>query len=458
LTKLKDVKVSQQQVSCVGGLIYTIASGDTLYNLAQRYGVTVDRIMAANPGINPNNLQIGQQICIPGVVVPPSTCNGIFYTVRSGDTIYTIAQSFNTPIDRILAANPGLTLNNLQVGQQLCIPRYSTACNGIFYTIKSGDTLYSIAQSYGTTVDRIIAANPGINVNNLQVGQQICIPGVVIPPTCVGGTLYIIRTGDTLSSIAQLFGTTADRILVANPGLTINNLQVGQQICIPPFSPTCSGVVYTVRAGDTLFSIAQMYNMATDRIIAANPGININNLQIGQQICIPSTTPVCTGIRYTVKSGDTAYMIARAYGISLTALINANPNIDLSTLYVGQVLCIPVTSNVVRTCTFALNAVATSLAPDAGGVVWLRYDSSGRTEIVLVITNVPSPSVLGANNYSAVFSGGGLTYTLQLTPVTSQTGLWVGTGITTFSNSFFNSGRVDVSPGPILTGNTSNCN
>ena len=137
--------------------------------------------------------------------------------------------------------------------------------------------------------------------------------------------------------------------------------------------------------------------------------------------------------------------------------MNANPNVDLSTLYVGQVLCIPVNTNIVRTCTFALNAVATSLAPDAGGVLWLRYDSNGRTEIVMAISNVPDPLVLGANNYSAIFTWGGLTYTLPLTQVVGQTGLWAGTGVATFPTSFFTSGRVDVSPGPILTGNISNC-
>lgn len=402
MAKINDIKVTQQQVSCVGGLVYTIRSGDTLFLLAQRFNTTVDRIMAANPGINPNNLQIGQQICIPGVVNPPTTCNGFLYTIRSGDTIFSIAQSFNTTVERIMAANPGINVNNLQVGQQICIPNASTTCSGFLYTIRSGDTLFLLAQRFNTTVDRIMAANPGINPNNLQVGQQICIPGVVPPVTC-DGTLYIVRAGDTLFTIAQMYGTTVERILAANPGLTANNLQIGQQICIPSF------------------------------------------------------TPVCNGIRYTVKAGDTAYLIARAYGISLTALMNANPNVDLSNLYVGQVLCIPVSTNIVRTCTFALNAVATSLAPDAGGVLWLRYDSNGRTEIVMAISNVPDPLVLGANNYSAIFTWGGLTYTLPLTRVVGQTGLWAGTGVATFPTSFFTSGRVDVSPGPILTGNISNC-
>ena len=67
-----------------GSFSYTIRSGDTLYLLAIRYNTTVEAIMAANPGINPNNLQIGQVICIPrgGTPVPP--CDGFYYTVRPG--------------------------------------------------------------------------------------------------------------------------------------------------------------------------------------------------------------------------------------------------------------------------------------------------------------------------------------------------------------------------------------
>ena len=92
-----------------GSFSYTIRSGDTLYLLAIRYNTTVEAIMAANPGINPNNLQIGQVICIPGAAVPPPpTCPvGTFsYTIKSGDTLYQLAITYNTTVEAIMAVNP----------------------------------------------------------------------------------------------------------------------------------------------------------------------------------------------------------------------------------------------------------------------------------------------------------------------------------------------------------------
>ena len=109
-----------------GSFAYTIRSGDTLFKLAMTYRTTVEAIMAINPGINPNNLQIGQVICIPGSVTPPPTgCpTGSFaYTIRSGDTLWLLAQRYNTTVEAIMRINPGIDPNNLQIGQVICIPR-----------------------------------------------------------------------------------------------------------------------------------------------------------------------------------------------------------------------------------------------------------------------------------------------------------------------------------------------
>ncbi|HPZ90555.1 MAG TPA: LysM domain-containing protein, partial [Bacillota bacterium] len=102
--------------------LYTIQPGDTFFLLAQRFGTTVQAIQQANPGVNPNNLQVGQVICIPTAPAPPQCPNGFLYTIRPGDTFFLLAQRFGTTVQAIQQANPGVNPNNLQVGQVICIP------------------------------------------------------------------------------------------------------------------------------------------------------------------------------------------------------------------------------------------------------------------------------------------------------------------------------------------------
>ena len=226
------------QISCPGGTIYTIVPGDTHFALAQRFNTTVQAIINANPGIDPNSLQVGRMICIP-VAPGPGPCPGGF-TLRSELVIpSSVSPDALGHRGRPQAANPGVDPNRLQIGQQICVPARAPApgaCPGGFlYTIRAGDTFFSLASRFGVTVQALTSANPGVNPNNLQVGQQICIPAPAPTPspgTC-SGFIYIVQSGDTLFSLAQRFGTTVAAITAANPGINPNQLQVGQQVCIP---------------------------------------------------------------------------------------------------------------------------------------------------------------------------------------------------------------------------------
>ncbi|MBB6216096.1 LysM repeat protein [Anaerosolibacter carboniphilus] len=96
------------------------------------------------------------------------------YTIQPGDTLNSIAYRLEVSVSRIIASNPGVDPYNLRVGQILCIP----ACppNHTAKIIQPGDTLYKIAQAYRVTITSILEANPGIDPNYLRVGQRICIP------------------------------------------------------------------------------------------------------------------------------------------------------------------------------------------------------------------------------------------------------------------------------------------
>ncbi len=108
---------------CTGGRPYIVKPGDTLYLIAGRYGLTVDQLRQANPQItDPNTLQIGQEICIPIITPPPGSCPGIVYVIRAGDTLYSIARRYGVTVDALIAANPGINPRNLRIGEKICIP------------------------------------------------------------------------------------------------------------------------------------------------------------------------------------------------------------------------------------------------------------------------------------------------------------------------------------------------
>lgn len=182
------------------------------------------------------------------------------------------------------------------------------------YTIRAGDTLFLLAQRFYTTVDAIIAVNPGINPNNLQIGQVICIPtGTPQPPPSqrcptlrFGSTGPAVRELQTLlrargfdpGPIDGIFGQRTQAAVIAfqrSRGLvpdgivgiqTWTALGVNCGVTPPPVCPPGS-IIYTIRPGDTFFSLAQRFNTTVQAIQRANPNVDPNNLQIGQVICIP---------------------------------------------------------------------------------------------------------------------------------------------------------------------------
>jgi len=161
----------------VSGTKYTVKAGDTLYSIARKYNVTVSALAKANNITNYNLIQVGQILTIPGkTTTPPATT--VKYTVKAGDTLYSIARKYNVSVSELAKANNITNYNLIHVGQVLTIPGKTTTppATSVNYTVKAGDTLYSIASKYSTTVAKIAAANNISNVNAIAVGQVLVIP------------------------------------------------------------------------------------------------------------------------------------------------------------------------------------------------------------------------------------------------------------------------------------------
>ena len=199
------------------------------------------------------------------------------------------------------------------------------------YIVKSGDSLWSIAKKFGITVDELKKAN-NLKSNLLSINQVLTIPKG--SSTEDNDDYYIVKKGDSLWKIANQFNTTVDKLKEINK-LSTNDLSVGQKLLIKEKTPsTTKNNVYKVKAGDNLYKIANMYNFSVDDIKKAN-NLNSNLLTINQELIIPQSNTI-----YTVKSGDTLYSIARKYNTTVTDIVKLN---DLSTnnLTIGQKLLIP---------------------------------------------------------------------------------------------------------------------
>jgi L,D-transpeptidase ErfK/SrfK len=102
------------------------------------------------------------------------------------------------------------------------------------YTIRAGDTLIRIAMAYNTTVQDIMNVNPGINPNNLNAGQLICVSlRPQLYPSCPTTNYYVVKNGDSLESISKYFNITYQQLLYSNYGIDPNDLYEDMILCIP---------------------------------------------------------------------------------------------------------------------------------------------------------------------------------------------------------------------------------
>ena len=256
---------------------YVVQKGDTLYSIANKLGTTVSELKKEN-NLTSNTLQIGEVLRVPTKEIYEEEEN--IYIVKKGDTLYSIAMANNTTVDELKKAN-NLTSNILSTGQLLKIP--SALLPESTYIVKKGDSLYSIANKYNTTIDELKRIN-NLTSNILSIGQVLKLPSdkasdVEKEENTIS---YTVQKGDSLYSIARKYDTTIDRIKDLN-NLTTNLLSIGQVLLIP--TDTNLETTYTVQKGDSLYSIAKKYNTTVDRLKQLN-NLTSNLLSIGQILIV----------------------------------------------------------------------------------------------------------------------------------------------------------------------------
>jgi LysM repeat protein len=298
-----------------GTIPHQVQPGDMVSTIAEKYGTTSQVIRELNLLTN-DNLLVGQVLRVPNNPdaaaerdgTPTPTPGPYSYTVQAGDTLYSIAIAHDVSANEIVAVNMLQSPNSIFVGQRLIIPGYQSeapagAASGepYQYVIQAGDTLFSIAMRFGVSASAILEANSLRNADSLVAGQTLLIPGYQ-PPASAGGSagstqgsnapaIHVVKTGETLSMIAQRYGVTVAAIISANNLANPNRVQAGQQLRIPGKTmadiAAANQIIHTVAPGEGLGAIARRYGVTVAEIVEANNIADPNLVKVGEKLIIP---------------------------------------------------------------------------------------------------------------------------------------------------------------------------
>ena len=273
------------------------------------------------------------------------------YDVRTGDSLWTIAREQGTTIEEIIEINTDIENNQIYVGQTILLPGTNNAGNNnIYYTIKSGDSLWTIANSFNTTIEMIKKLN-NISDNELYPGQNLIIStnekidetdetekesrnpfSKNIKPY----TFYRVEEGDTVYGIASDFGIRTIKLIRANNISWSDSLEPEDILIIPLENSGQYRTIirknrninnfYQVKRNENVEDIANSYNIPEEVIINLNNLKNIDDVYTGQSLKMPVNPALFRQHTiYTVQDDNKpAHEIAYEYGISIRSILKAN--------------------------------------------------------------------------------------------------------------------------------------
>ncbi|MBD5356033.1 MAG: LysM peptidoglycan-binding domain-containing protein [Bacteroides sp.] len=217
---------------------HEIKKGESLYGIAKQYGWDLNELVRLNPNTT-SEMEKGARLYYPigkeTVVAEPEETSiedsvsyePISHVVKKGETVYSISRQYNIPLETIYASHPQAKYG-IKAGETIVIQQSPQTVNGkyLFYVIKSGDTLYSLAKKYKTTIEDILKANPGVSQNNFRIGDTVRIAvnsnsqrthtELVEEERVASIDSYKVKKDDTWKSIAKNTGVTEEVLKNAN--------------------------------------------------------------------------------------------------------------------------------------------------------------------------------------------------------------------------------------------------
>lgn len=410
---------------------YTVQSGDSVWGISNKFGITMDQLIQWN-NIQNNFIYPGQKLTIKGSQENGSSTNnsgnntnssgnagtsnggqttGAKYTVQSGDSVWKISNDHGITMAQLIEWN-NIKNNFVYPGQQLIVSNggssntgantgntsgsnssnssSSNTASGTKYTVKAGDSVWSVSNKYGITMAQLIQWND-IQNNFIYPGQQLTVSNSGSTNSASSNTgssantnnsssantgssssqgTYTVKAGESVWSVANKNGITMNQLIEWN-NIKNNFIYPGQQLIVKggnsvntntgsttsaakPNTPNTSATtstsssgntMYTVKAGESVWSVANKHHITMDQLIEWN-NIKNNFIYPGQQVIVKKGSSQTTNQQapagsktYTVKSGESVWGVADSHGITMAQLIEWN-NIKNNFIYPGQTLIV----------------------------------------------------------------------------------------------------------------------
>jgi len=281
---------NQGRICPRGASYYTWQAGDTLRSVTQQAGTTLQAMQLINPDVDFSTIAVGTEICLPS---QSFTCvSGMVYSVRAGETFTSIAEDFGISTFELAERNPGVDQNNLMVGQVLCVP-FMTGGTGSTGGNNGSAGGNNGSGSNGSNNQPAAPNTPNLPTPSLPSQQPTPPPAVILPTTTTcprGYTRDTVRSGQTYADLLLRHNVSYRAMRSANPRLSPGALFVGQSYCAPPTGSrqTCQNLrSYTILPGEDLETLAAKLRTTKGRLLALNPTLLPSDFSSGTVICIP---------------------------------------------------------------------------------------------------------------------------------------------------------------------------
>ena len=352
------------------------------------------------------------------------TVNGkkyIVHKVAAKETVFRITQNYKVSKEDLEKANPKLKANGLQTGMELLIPAGTGATaastpakattpaktntnntgNIVWHKVEAGETLFSIAKKYDTTVDDINKRNTDALKGGLKSGTVLKIAKSNASSAKSGLTVHEVKQGETLFGISKEYNVDVKDVQKLNPGIEKNGVKAGKSLIMPSTSRYLAQKnsntqyrVHRVQKNETVFSISQKYRVSATELIQKND--LKSGLVEGQYIALPpeqkmamqtkqntqSATRKSKNVAHTVKHGETMFGICKTYKVSENDLVKANPELK-NGLKAGRIVFIPRIEE--KSSTWACgNAAGDSVSESADNIA-NQYITHGENKATIAI-------------------------------------------------------------------------